>query len=153
MKAATVAFTIGTLLLNGCDEQVESEELAATELDHDDISIDEEQTDAEDGDDDVEPLELEDGTDVPAGEFDDITATPDIQDAQAPSCMYLSQWKDSLYVYAEVFNACSRAKRARIIWAHAGDGACEHYSVGELRIEKRYHRFRPDPYVTEVRKC
>jgi hypothetical protein len=73
----------------------------------------------------------------------------------APSCVNLKQfWKDDNTVRAEATNTCGKTVRFRMIWAWAGDGACNSLPNGWYHWEEHdKSRFLPDPYVSELRAC
>lgn len=85
--------------------------------------------------------------------------------ATAASCVRLEQgsthhWhelKDERvkvpYSWARATNRCKTSKRVRLIWRWAVDGGCVDLAPGRSRYEERSRRGRPDPYITEVRKC
>lgn len=75
------------------------------------------------------------------------------QAVSAPACVAFRTWKTDSDVWVRVSNHCGTFERARVIWRWAGDDACRTLRPGDYYHSVRNHKWGPDPYVTEIRRC
>ena len=105
----------------------------------------------------------EDTTDEGNGE---VVGTTSSAYESAADCVRLQEYGEKRWFYekgkgwyrvevsvAAVTNKCKGRKRLKLIWKWAKDGRCVDLPVGRRYEETRSRPGRPDPTISQVRRC